>query len=46
MTVKKVYLPKETVLSNSDSWKPRKPSEELVGRSNLSYKREKEPADW
>ena len=30
----------ETVLSKSDSWKPRKTSEEQAGMSNLSYKRE------
>ena len=47
MIVKKtLYLSKETVLSNSVSWKPRKSSEEQAGMSKLSYKREKKPGDW
>ena len=42
----KITMKRETVLSKSVSWKPRKTSEEQAGRSNLSYKREKKSGDW
>ena len=45
VTMKALYLPNETVLSKSVSWKPRKSSEEQAGMSNLSHKHEKKPGD-